>query len=256
MSKKERWFNILSFVNERYIDESNPLKQFSEKSERKIKKPKTESHSSYKKGIAISINAKKGLAIAASVCVLLAASLTVFFVVQGQGKNVQIQNPSGDIQNPSEAILYNQGDFITDVNGNKLCLDKITYKKTSEGATLSLSGELEFSNKIYNSTTNSEEYYQFNESTVFFSYKLSSGEQGTFHFCADLFDSQTAIMGGAVTFVFDMDETLSKKIESEINEITNSNVLTLALKDVMVQGNSTSASLMLYQFQYKNITIE
>jgi hypothetical protein len=63
-------------------------------------------------------------------------------------------------------------------------------------------------------------------------------------------------MGGAVTFVFDMDETLSKKIESEINEITNSNVLTLALKDVMVQGNSTSASLMLYQFQYKNITIE
>jgi hypothetical protein len=251
MSNKEKWFNTLSYVNEKYIDEANPLKQ---PSERKLKELERESNSSCKKGIAISISAKRGLAIAASVCVLLAISLTAVFV--GQDKNVQTQTPSCVIQNPSEVILNNQGDLITDLNGNKLCLDKITYKKTSQGATLSLSGELEFSNKIYNSTTNSEEYYQFNESTVFLSYMLSSGEHGTFHFCADLFDSQTAITGGAVTFVFEMDETLSEKIESEINKTTNSNVLTLALSDVMVQGNSTPASLMIYQFQYKNIIFE
>jgi hypothetical protein len=95
MSDKEKWFNALSYVDEKYIVEANPLKQPYEQ----------ESNSSYNKGIAISV--KRGVAVAASVCVLLAVSLTAVFV--GQDKNVQTQTPSCVIPPISETVGIEAG---------------------------------------------------------------------------------------------------------------------------------------------------
>ena len=80
ISKKERWFNILSFVNEEYIDESNPLKQSQEQKKKKIKDHKTENHSFVGKRVAISISAKKIFLFAASAGLLIAVLLVSIII--------------------------------------------------------------------------------------------------------------------------------------------------------------------------------
>lgn len=80
ISKKERWFSILSFVNEEYIDESNPLKQSQEQPVKKIKENKTWSHFVFGNKVAISINTKKIFAIAVSACLIVAALLVGIIV--------------------------------------------------------------------------------------------------------------------------------------------------------------------------------
>ncbi|MGN1104949.1 MAG: hypothetical protein ACI4QI_08780, partial [Candidatus Coproplasma sp.] len=80
MTDKERWFNVLSFVNEEYIDEANPLKRQQEQPVRKIKNNKTSNHSVFGNRVAISLNTKKILAIAISGCVLLAVLLASIII--------------------------------------------------------------------------------------------------------------------------------------------------------------------------------
>jgi hypothetical protein len=80
ISKKELWFNILSFVNEEYIDESNPLKQPQEQPVKKIKGYKTENHSIFGKRVAISISAKRIFLFAASACLLIAVLLVSIII--------------------------------------------------------------------------------------------------------------------------------------------------------------------------------
>ncbi len=75
ISQKERWFNILSFVNEEYVIESDPLKQCDKRVERKVIEPERENTSLSGKRTAISINAKKILAFAVSACLIIAAIL-------------------------------------------------------------------------------------------------------------------------------------------------------------------------------------
>lgn len=251
ISEKERWFNIMSYVDDEYIAEANPLKQTEIRPLREMKSTKTAEQPAFgnRNRAAISVNKKRIFAIAASTVVLAAITSIALFLIN---KN----NVSTSLQKPAEAIIYNQGDLMTDINGNTLCLNTITYKMTSDGATISLSGYVEFSNKIYNSTTGEVEYFQFNKNTVFLNYSLSSGEQGVLDFRADLFDSQTALAGGTVAFIFEMDAELAEKISEEIKNLNGDNALTLLFNDVMVLGNSTAYTTMQYQFLYKDILVE
>jgi len=271
ISEKERWFNIMSYANDEYIAEADPLPKTEVRPARKIRGTKTAEQPAFAHGnrAAISVNKKRIFAIAASAVVLAAAVISALIIIKNNSSfKSDSCNPSEIGSNPSatrsEAITYNRGELMTDINGNKLRLDTITFKTTDEGATISLTGYAEFSNKIYNSTTGEEEYFVFSEDTVLLSYCLPSDDYGTaahgvLNFRADLFDFQTATDGGTVTFIFEMNEELAEKISAQIDNPNTDYafyVLTLELSDVMVTDNSAAYATMLYQFLYEGIVKE
>ncbi len=110
ISQKEQWFNILSFVNEEYVIESDPLKQSDKQVERKDIEPERENTSLSGKRVAISVNAKKFFAIAVSACLIIAAIL-IGIIVPSLNKPTQPTKLKWGFESnggaePSESCAY------------------------------------------------------------------------------------------------------------------------------------------------------
>lgn len=110
ISQKERWFNSLSFVNDEYIDEANPPNQTQDNPVKKIKEPKTGKQSVFGNRVAISVNAKKIVAIAVSACLIIAAIL-IGIIVPSLNKPTQPTKLEWGFESnggaePSESCAY------------------------------------------------------------------------------------------------------------------------------------------------------
>ena len=120
ISKKEKWFNILSFINEEYIIEADPLKFERDIPVRKMRESKAKSSSEFRGGV-MSITSKK-IVFAACACSIIAAILIGIFVLFFSNSPVTAEKlewgfvyEEGD-EIPSDSCAYRSESNVFDID--------------------------------------------------------------------------------------------------------------------------------------------